>query len=112
MLYSFYIYLLNVKNNDINTIQIFKFSTHWTATVKRAQLQIASYIGQGIVYLTRNENFYRGTWILKIIARGKVDKKVAEFPFLVRYTIPCFGQGIIDPTRTETFAKEPKLAKL
>ena len=49
---------------------------------------------------------------MKTIARGKVDKKVAEFPFLVRYTIPCFGQGIIDPTRTETFAKEPKLAKL
>ena len=30
----------------------------------------------------------------------------------VIYIIPWSKQGIIDPTRTETFAKEPKLAKL
>ena len=30
---------------------------------------------QGVVYLNKNGNFCEGTWILKIIARAKVDAR-------------------------------------
>ena len=37
------------------------------------------------------------------------DEKVSV---LVQSSIPCLAQGIIDPTGTETFAKELKLATI